>query len=189
MKGTIVTIRSTAMNRTIATLKAVLLLPLILLFNRELNAQTEVKSIGSHSATVKLTKRLKVEVIKLSNHLSYDGKSFGSYFQIAHIVKEFPKVWSFQLFRNPEATKEERNEEPVAAGKPFMMYARSSSADMATMGDLFSIPIEALIGWRSFPAMPIGNEFKITPLGCFTEELVNYSSQPHGVNKPNIIQH
>jgi hypothetical protein len=125
----------------------------------------------------------------LSNHLSYDGKSFGSSVQIAQKVKELPNLWTIRIFRDPEATKEVRDEEPLAAGEPLMVYARGSSADMATMGEVFMIPSEVSVEWRSVPKPPMGSELKITPIGCFGAkiELVKKGNPDYGFDKSGMI--
>ncbi len=150
----------------------------------------EVKSTAAHSATVKLAKPLKAAVVKLSNHLSYEGKSFGSSVEIAQKAKEIPKVWSIQFFRDPEATRGVRDEEPVAAGEPLMVHARGFSADMATMGESFMIPIEASVTWSSVPRPPLGSEFKITPIGCFGAkiELIKKGNPDFGFDKSGMIK-
>jgi len=153
----------------------------------------EVKSTGAHSATVKLAKPLKFNaaVAKLSNHLSYDGKSFGSSVEIAQKLKELPNVWSIALFRDPEATKRNRAQEPVSAGEPLIIYTRGSSVSMdsPTAELLFMIPVGASVSWRSTPAPPMGSEFKITPIGCFAAkiELVKRGNPDFGFDKSGMI--
>lgn len=153
----------------------------------------EVKSTGPHSATVKLVKPLKFNAVvtNLSNHLTYDGKSYGSSVEIAQKIKELPKVWIVSFFRDPEATKPVRDEEPVGANEHLIIYTRGSATflDSPTGELLFMIPVEASVSWKSVPKPPMGSEFKFTPIGCSAVkiELVKKGNPDYGFDKSGTI--
>lgn len=130
----------------------------------------EVKSSGSHSATVKLAKPLKAAVAKLSNHLSYDGKSFGSSVQIAQKVKELPKAFSCVFLKDP--TKDKTiGIEKMKVGESITVFLRGMSADMATKGEIFTLPLDANISWKAAPPPPMGAEVKIVQIGCHSAKI------------------
>ncbi|MDI6698097.1 MAG: hypothetical protein QME85_04070 [Candidatus Saccharicenans sp.] len=125
----------------------------------------EVKSSGSHTATVKLAKPLKAAVAKLSNHLSYDSESFGSSVQVSQKVKEMPKIFSLVFLKDPTKDKA-MDVEKMKVGESIIVFLRGMSSDMATMGEVFTLPLDVNIVWKMFPSPPLGAEIKITPLGC-----------------------
>lgn len=125
----------------------------------------EVKSVGSHSATVKLTKPLMAAEVKLSNHLKYDGKSFGSSAQIAQQRNEIPKNYRLATLGDPTRDRE-MDVQNVKVGESITFFVRGLSNDMATMGELFTLPQGASISWRTAPTPPTGPEVRITPFGC-----------------------
>ncbi|MBM4168986.1 MAG: hypothetical protein FJ215_07490 [Ignavibacteria bacterium] len=130
----------------------------------------EVKSTGDHSATVKLVKPLKAAVAKLSNHLSYDGKSFESSVQIAQKVKEVPKKFSLVFLRDPAKDKT-IDIEKMKVGESITVFLRGMSIDMATIGELFTLPLDVNIDWKAVPRPPMGTEINITPIGCHTAKI------------------
>lgn len=130
----------------------------------------EVKSASNHSATVKLIKQLKANVTQLSNHLSYDGKSFGSTVQVSQKVKELPKTFSLVFLKDPTRDKT-MDVEKMKVGESITVFLRGTSIDMATMGEIFTLPLDANIDWKAAPSPPMGAEVKITPIGCHSAKI------------------